>query len=223
MNNNGNILINQIISDNSSFKFKELIPSYDKNGNEQCLTITPDGSVYWKSVDSSYNNIVNNKFENTDIYYDNTNERVGIGRFPLYNYKIDIKTPKDSLLTALHIGDGSFGFSLGNGTSKGFVPEIIGVGSDENDAGLYFVGIASNDVSSEIPIILIDGRNSYGDKITNRPILGITSGDYNEYLVSVDSTGNLSVQTDIVINNKSLLNIIKDLQLQINELKTKIT
>lgn len=223
MNNNGNIILNQIIGDNSSFKFKELIPLYDKNGNEQVLTIDLDGSIYWKHVDISYNNIVNDKFENTNIYYDSADKRLGIGRFPLHNYKIDVGIPKNSLLTALHIGDGSFGFSMGNGTSQGFVPEIIGVGSDENDAGLYFVGIASNDMSSNIPIVLIDGRNLYGQKINNRPVLGITSGDYNEYLVSVESNGNLNVQNDIIINDESLLDIISNLQSQIDELKAKIT
>lgn len=226
MENNGNIILNQIFPDGSSFKIKETFPLYAYSDAPQTLIKHGDASIYWASIDLSLNIIVNNKLVDTDIYYDNG--RVGIGRFPLFNYKIDVQMPKDTLMTAFHIGDGSFGFSMGNGTNKGFVPEIIGIGSDENDTGLYLVGVAGNDVSSNIPLIILDGRNAFGERLINRPILGVTSGNYNEYLMLLDSSENLNVKnniitSNIIVNGLSLLKIIADLQEQINELQTKIT
>jgi hypothetical protein len=213
--NNGNIILNQLLFDGSSFAIKELIPSYAQSNNIQTLVKTPDNSIYWSCVDSSLNIIVNNRLLETDIYYDKG--RVGLGRSPLFNYKVDIAVPANTLMTAFHIGDGSFGFSMGNGTTQGFVPEIIGIGSDENDTGLYFVGIAGNNVSSDIPLIILDGRNSFNRKLTNRPIFGVTSGNYNEYVFLIDASG------DVKLNGVSILNIIAGLQAQIDELKTKIT
>jgi len=224
MINKGNIILNQIIFDNSLFSLKEIVPEYSYTDTYQYLTQDKKNNIFWSELDLSLNIIVNNKFKDTDIYY--ADGRIGINRYPLFNYKIDVAIPKDTIITALHIGDGSFGFSFGNGTSQGFIPEIIGIGSDENDTGLYFVGIAGNDKSSNIPLIVLDGRNTYNDKLTNRPILGITSANYNEYSVVVDTSHNLNVKgnisaTDIMINNLSLLEIIRDLQKQINELKLK--
>ena len=214
-NTNGNIILNQILSDGSSFAIKELIPSYIQSDNIQTLVKTPNNSIYWSYIDLSLNIIVNNRLLETDIYYDKG--RVGLGRSPLFNYKVDIAVPSNTLMTAFHIGDGSFGFSMGNGTTQGFVPEIIGIGSDENDTGLYFVGIAGNNVSSDIPLIILDGRNTFNRKLTNRPIFGVTSGNYNEYVFLIDASG------DVKLNGVSILKIIADLQTQIDDLKTKIT
>jgi hypothetical protein len=141
---------------------------------------------------------------------------------------VDIAIPKDTLMTGFHIGDGSFGFSMGNGTTQGYIPEIIGIGSDENDTGLYFVGIAGNNNQSNIPLIILDGRNTYNEKLNNRPILGITSADYKNYSILVDSSSNLKVEgnisaKDMMINNISLIKIIKELHEEIEYLKTKIT
>lgn len=223
MENNGNIILNQILTDGSSFKIKETLPLYIYSDGPQTLIKQGDSSLYWTSIDLSLNIIVNNQFKDTDIYYDNG--RIGVGRFPLFNYKVDVQIPKDTLMTAFHIGDGSFGFSMGNGTTQGFVPEIIGIGSDENDTGLYLVGIAGNNVSSNIPLIILDGRNTFGQKLINRPILGVTSGNYSEYSMLLDSSGNLNIEknvlaSDMIINGISLLEIVADLQRQINELKT---
>ena len=225
INNDHNILLNQIIVDNSSFSFKEVVPLYQYTDNIQVLT-RYDSSILWAPIDLSLNIILNNRLKNTDIYY--ADGRVGLGRFPLFNYKVDIAVPKNKIITALHIGDGSFGFSMGNGTSQGFVPEIVGIGSDENDAGLYFVGMAGNNVSSNVPIVILDSRSVYNDKLINRPIFGITSANYREYSILVDALDNLNVKgnisaTDVMLNNISLTKIIKELQEQIDELKTKIT
>ena len=220
-----NILLNQIIYDDSSYTFKECIPIYENTYVNSYVLTTHDGSIFWSPIDVSINGIVNNHFKNTDIYYDSG--RLGLGRFPMFNYKIDLAVPKNTLMTAFHIGDGSFGFSLGNGTSNGFIPEIIGVGSSQSDAGLYLVGVAGNDNSSNIPLIILDGRNTYSEKLTNRPILGITSGNYNEYIVKVELNsviikGKLAAD-DMMLNNISLLDKINDLEKQIEELKTKLT
>jgi hypothetical protein len=222
--NDHNILLNQIIVDNSSFSFHEIIPKYSYTNTNQTLIRNKDGDILWSEIDLSLNLIVNNKFKETDIYY--ADGRIGISRYPLFNYRIDIATPKNRVITALHIGDGSFGFSMGNGTSQGFIPEIIGVGSDEDDAGLYFIGIAGNDLSSNIPLIVLDGRSTYNTKLTNRPIFGITSANYNEYSLCIDVSDNLNVKgnisaADILLNNVSLIKIITELQKQINDLKLK--
>lgn len=225
-NNNKNIILNQIILDNSSLSFKEVIPKYYSSDVNQFLSIDHKGDIFWIEIDNSLNVIVNNKIKDTNIYY--ADGRIGVNRYPLFNYGVDIATPKNKVITALHIGDGSFGFSMGNGTNHGFVPEIIGIGSDEYDAGLYFVGIAGNDEGSNIPLIIIDGRNTYNEKLTNRPIFGVTSANYDDYSFLIDSSNNLKVKgnvsaTDIMLNNISLIKIIKALQEQIENLKTKIT
>jgi hypothetical protein len=215
MNNNGNIFLNQIVVEGSVFAFKETIPFYEASDKPQALIRLGTSELLWTPVDLSLNLKINEQFQNIHLYVDNG--RVGLGRFPLFNYKVDIAVPRDTLMTALHVGDGSFGFSMGNGTTQGFIPEIIGIGSDENDTGLYFVGIAGNDVSSDIPLIILDGRNAYNRKLTNRPILGITSGDYNNYVVLVDAFGNVK------INGISFSETIRDLQKQIDDLKIQIS
>jgi len=211
-----NIILNKA-EGNPPIRFKEFIPPIYSDEVEQYLTRKIDGSICWSSIDF----IVNNRIKDTDIYYDGG--RIGVGRFPLFNYKIDVQIPKNTLITAFHIGDGSVGFSMGNGTTDGFIPEIIGIGGTENDAGLYLVGIANNDIKSNTPLIILDGRNTYGMALKNRPILGITSGNYNDYVLLVDSSQNLNIKGDLIIENLSLLEIIKDLQQQINYLKAKIT
>lgn len=224
--NVNNIILHQIIvNDNSLFSFKEIIPSYTSDADEQVLLRRGGSELLWSPIDLSNNLIINNKFKDTDIYY--SNGRIGLSRFPLFNYRVDLAIPKNTVMTAFHIGDGSFGFSMGNGTSQGFIPEIIGIGSDENDTGLYFVGIAGNNVSSNIPLIILDGRSTYNNKLTNRPILGITSANYNEYSVCIDADENLKVKgniltSDVILNEISLVQIIKELQEQIDYLKTKI-
>lgn len=212
-----NLLLYQF-SDNG---IKEIFPSFDdKNSDVKYLSINNTGEVSWLSLDSSLN-IVINKLNEHQIYISDDN-RIGIGRSPLFTYKIDLAVPKDTLMTAFHIGDGSFGFSMGNGTTSGFIPEIIGIGADENDTGLYFVGIAGNNVSSNIPLVIIDGRSTFNTKLSNRPIFGVTSANYNEYLMILDNKGNLKVE-DIILENESLKIKINRLIEDINYLKTKIT
>ena len=224
MNNNGNILINQIIADGSSFYFKELVPLCVHDDHSQLLTKNKD-NIFWSSIDLSINILVNNKFKDTDIYYDHG--RLGIGRNPLFNYVVDLAVPKNTRMTAFHVGDGSFGFSMGNGTGSGFLPEIIGIGSNEIDAGLCFIGVAGNNLESNIPLIKLDGRNTYGQKLSNRPIVGITSGNYYEYVLLIDSSGNININgnvntNDVILNGISLLDMIEELRKEIKYLKTKI-
>jgi len=202
---------------------QEVIPTFcDENEDTKYLSRDKNGDICWISLDTSLNILINNKFKDTSIYYSNDN-RIGIGRFPLFTYKIDLAVPKDTLMTAFHIGDGSFGFSMGNGTISGFIPEIVGIGNDENKPGIYFLGIASNDISSNIPLIIVDGRSTYNTALTNRPIFGITSENYNKYKLIVNQNGDLEIFGDIILENYSLKSLINILKKDIEYLKTKIT
>ena len=82
---------------------------------------------------------------------------------------------------------------MGNGTNNGFLPEIIGMGYDEQDAGLYILGRAGNRKASDIPLIILDGRNSEDSYLTNRPVLGITSAKYDSYHLIVDHDGKIGI------------------------------
>ena len=191
--NHRNILLHQLNA--ISKNFSETYPIFTEEPSIPCVLVLNENQdlVWLKLANEQPLNIDLNvldssgRIKNTEIYYQTA--RVGIGREPLLNYKFDIATPPNTLLTALHVGDGKYGFSMGNGTSNGFIPEIIGMGSDENDAGLYFVGRSGNDISSNIPLVIIDGRNSKDSYLENRPIFGITSHNYNEYKLVVDQYG----------------------------------
>jgi len=225
--NVGDIIFNEItgIVDPLRYSTKELIPNVDSSTYPQIFT--RDSSIYtWISLDKHLNIIVNNYFSDTNIYY--SNNRIGLGRAPLHNYKLDISVESDKVQTGIHVGDGSFGFSLGNGTTSGVLPEIIGIGSDENNTGLYLLGLSGNDKESSIPLVIIDGRDYYAKKLTNRPVLGITSGTYDEYYLTVNADGTIIIKEelfvkDIIINNISLITTIKTLENEIEYLKTKLT
>lgn len=224
MDNNGNIVLNQILADGSSFKIKEMLPLYIYSDSPQTL-IKQGNDIYWTSIDLSLNVIVNDHFKDTEIYYNNG--RMGLGRFPLFNYKVDIAIPKNTLMTAFHIGDGSFGFSMGNGTAQGFIPEIIGISSNKDDVGLYFIGASvypDNDINNKTPLIILDGRIKCGKaeskKLENRPILGISNCDYSNCVVLIDSKGNIFAN-DLLVNNISLNKKIQELEDEINKLKRK--
>lgn len=242
-----NILLNLI---NETSSFTEIIPPYDSSIiPDYVLSLDPDGSIVWGKIPEvnipefpeipDFEVIEDGKIKSTNIYYDNG--RIGISRPPLHTYKFDIAVPANTLMTAFHVGDGKYGFSMGNGTSQGFIPEIIGMGSDENDAGLYFLGKAGNDKESSVPLIILDGRTSQNSSLRNRPILGITSGDYNEYKFIVDHKGRvgigkipeiykLEVQGSIQVNDvvieglsvKALIDVIKEHQEEIDRLNNKI-
>lgn len=245
---NLNNLLFHLINDNSSFT--EIIPPFlEDKIPENILSIDSSGNVAWVKIPSftevqppeipDFEVIVDGKIKSTNIYY--TDGRVGISRPPMHSYKFDVAVPENTLMTAFHVGDGSYGFSMGNGTNQGFIPEIIGMGSDENDAGLYFLGRSGNGKQSEIPLIIFDGRNSANQALTNRPILGITSGDYADYKLLVDHKGrvgigkipeiyklevNGSIQAnDFVIDGlsvKALIEVIKDHQEEIDRLNNII-
>jgi len=205
---NGNIILHQIISDNSILSIQEIKPIKCDSSLNLILGLD-NNDIKWIpknefkegfgihisnidgviKIDSSIDNrvIIDDKIKDTNIYYNN--ERIGFGRPPMHSYKLDVAVPENTLMTAFHVGDGKYGFSMGNGTSNGFIPEIIGMGSDENDAGLYFIGRAGNEKSSDIPLIIIDGRNHLHQKSTNRPLFGVTNSDYNNYKFIIDQNG----------------------------------
>lgn len=230
-----NILLNQI--DVSGYlHLKELVPNIIGDEGYKFLHWNDELPV-WKhikgseniyiSTDENGNLIIDSSidyFTGTDMYFNNT--QIGIGRLPLYNYKVDIGVPRNTRMTALHIGDGLFGFSLGNATETGFLPQIIGMGSDEDDAGLYFLGKTSSSEASPIPAIIFDGRDITNNPLENRPIMGISSGSYTEYKFLIDSQGNVNISGNLNANNIIILdssNNTQNLRNEIEELKLKIT
>ena len=260
-NINKNLLLHQIILDGDKTFFQEVIPPFVEFSPAHILSLDSSQNLIWTNspkdlkfqegngifisnfngkikIDASLNFdvIENDKIKGTQIYY--KDGKIGIGRSPLYTYKFDIAVPENTLMTAFHVGDGKYGFSMGNGTTQGFIPEIIGMGSDENDAGLYFLGKAGNNVSSDIPLIIIDGRSHNNSPLKNRPIIGITNGNYSKYEFLIDQEGRVgigkipkiykleiegSIQADdIVIENlslKLLISVIKEHQEEIDKLK----
>ena len=210
-----NILFHESLNTAEKVRFHEIYPIIIENSPDpHLLVLNKNKDLEWQSligkndiklyvdefsnlvIDCSFNGNLDTldssgRIKNTEIY--NQSSRVGIGRKPLLNYKFDISIPKNNLQTAFHVGDGSYGFSMGNGTFDGFIPEIIGMGSDENDTGLYLIGKSGNDVSSNIPLIIIDGRNSKNSYLENRPILGITSFNYNDYKLVIDQYGRVGI------------------------------
>jgi len=200
-----NILLNQIINGT----LKELNPPFSNNINDlKILSFDKDKNIRWSSlnvkdnlslnidssgnivINSSFNLLENNKLKDTEVYY--RDGRIGIGRLPLHTYKIDIGVSKNTQMTAIHIGDGLYGFSFGNATNKGFIPEIIGMGSDENPS-LYFLGKQSSPIKSNIPLIIIDGRQIDNSPLKNRPIFGITSGEYDKFKFLINYNGNVGL------------------------------
>ena len=129
--------------------------------------------------------------EITDVYF--RDGQIGIGGLPIHTYKVDIRVPENTRTTALHIGDGVYGFSMGNATTEGFLPQIVGIGSDADDAGFYILGKASLDTSSKIPAIIFDGRNLDDSPLDYRPILGISSGSYSDYKFLIDAHGRVGI------------------------------
>jgi hypothetical protein len=238
-----NILLHSI---DSSGSFFEIIPQFSKDPPETVLSIDSSGRIFWKTFPEfpeipeieipDFSVIEDGKIRSTNIYYESG--RIGISRPPLLNYKFDIGIDSNKTGTGFHIGDGKCGFSMGNGTSDGFIPEIIGMGFDEDDAGLYLLGKSGNSKGSHVPLVIIDGRSSDHRALINRPILGVTSGDYNNYKLVIDAEGNIGVgkiprqykmevdgdieALDLIIDGlsvRSLFDVIKEHQKEIDRLK----
>lgn len=247
-----NILINQFKNDGSISRLSELSPSiYDYDSS--ILFLTFHDNIKWNSIKGSNKIILNidsygnvtidcsiSDLEHSNMYFNQGN--VGFGRIPLHNYKVDISVPINTKMTALHIGDGIYGFSLGNATEEGFLPQIIGIGSDKDDAGLYFLGKVNSHEISTTPAIIFDARDIFNNPIKNRPILGVTSGNYDEFKLLIDSNGNVGIgkipeiykleidgiitAKNIMLGSSDIINVydeIKMLKEQIKELQSKIS
>lgn len=242
-----NILLHQIANEDGKTSFYEVIPGFSSNDSEYLLSLDSSGNITWNTLPPfpeipeipEFNVVVDDKIQSTNIYY--KDGRVGISRPPLKNYKFDIAVPENTLMTAFHVGDGKYGFSMGNGTAQGFIPEIIGMGSDENDAGLYFIGKAGNNKASNIPLIVMDGRSASHGELTNRPIFGVTNGSYDTYKFLIDQSGRIGIgkkpriytmevegsveAQDFIIDGlsmKTLIEVISDQQEEIDILKNNI-
>jgi hypothetical protein len=248
---NGNIILHQIISDGSLLSIQETKPLFLDSSISKTLVLDKNEiswAPYFKFEDTpsiiiSNNNgtlsldasvdtrvIIDQRLKGTNIYY--SDDRIGIGRGPLFTYKFDIAVPENTLMTAFHVGDGKYGFSMGNGTAQGFIPEIIGMGSDENDAGLYLIGRAGNNEPSSIPLVIIDGRNYKHQKVENRPLFGITNAEYDNYKFLIDQEGKVNATgevhaTDFVLDSSisvsELVRIIIEQKSEIDILKDRIT
>lgn len=237
---NKNLLLNVINIDGSSnFKISELVPKFT-NDLDDIKFLSYHKTVNWSSIQGSEKiNIkttssgdiiidvsLGDPFENTEMFF--RDGQIGIGRLPLHKYKVDIGVPVNTRMTGFHIGDGTYGLSMGNATDKGFLPQIIGMGSDSDDAGLYLLGKVSVDELSDIPAIIFDGRTINNQLLTNRPVFGITSGSYTDYMLLLDQNGNVGVGTkpgiykmkiDGVLRAK---NIVVDTSTEILDLKKEL-
>ena len=244
---NKNILLHQINNEGGRSSFQEVVPAFSSTDPERVLSLDSSGNISWNEIPDlpvfpeipKFEVIVDDKIASTNIYY--KDGRVGISRPPLKNYKFDIAVPENTLMTAFHVGDGKYGFSMGNGTEQGFIPEIIGMGSNENDAGLYFLGKSGNNKASQIPLIVMDGRDAGHEALKNRPIFGVTSGTYGEYKFLIDQKGRIGVgkipgiykmeiagsveAQDFIVDGlsiKEVIEVIKDQQEEIDILRNKI-
>ena len=200
------ILLNKIIYDGDNVEIREI-----QLDSSTGYLFNNDGILEW--VPSLPTTTIVEK--ETPFEFDDS--RVGLGRKPLRNYKFDIKT--GTLETALHIGDGKYGFSMGNGTSQGFIPQIIGMGADENDAGLYFIAKTDTSIASNVPMIVVDGLTN------NRPLFGIANGNYNKFKFLVDINGTVTAnnfQINESLSFTELLEVVKEQQEVINDLTEAI-
>lgn len=177
-----------------------ILVRHDNAGKYEYIPELPNVTETLCLIIDSNNNIKWSKFPECpklpELLHFNDN-RLGIGREPLYNYIVDIGIPKNTVSTGLHIGDGECGFSLGNGTKDGFIPMIIGMGHDECDAGLYLLARSGNKEESDNPLIVLDARTRDDVPITNRPLLGIGSYSPGYYFI-VNKNGNIHTTQSLI-------------------------
>lgn len=235
-----NIILTQIKHDNGTFSLNEYAPP--KENLNQLSVLVFNENISWSNIipskniaityDSSDNILIDcsiNVFEGTGMYF--SDGKLGFGRNPLHNYKIDISVPENTLTTALHIGDGHYGFSMGNATSSGFLPQIVGIGADEDDAGLYLLGKTIKEDNSTTPVIIFDGRRSDDTPLQKRPIFGISSGSYDKFDFLIHCDGKVNISNDVTIDGEIatddilLTTIDENISLleEINDLRDRIS
>ena len=222
--------------DNYTFNFIENIKS------QKLEIIVKDSEQISVSISSDDDNPNINYFKFNINTILNKNKFIGTNNLYYINDELYIKLDSNKTKNGLYIGDGEHGISFGNGTNKGFVPEILGHGSDDDDPGLYFISKIKDEKENNIPAIVIDAVDEYLNPIHNRPIFGITSGGIkSDYKFIIDSGGKIGINkipekyklevngtissNDLIINNNSiskLIDIVKEQQKQINELKNII-
>lgn len=144
--------------------------------------------------------------------------RFGIGRNPLYGYKLDISIPSNTVMTGVHIGDGLYGFSMGNGTSDGFIPQIIGMGKSSTDPSLYFVGRCGDSEESNVPVIVMDARNRSNAVIYNRPLFGIVSNS-KDCKFKIDSNGDTYIKGKLYVADIDVCGELNNIKNRLDKLE----
>lgn len=200
-------LFKSVSEDNRYFPTEDIVRNDNSTSFPKTLVLDENDNLQWKSVEDIANS-VGIKDDGTLYIKEN---RIGIGRYPLHKYKLDISLSENKVETGMHIGDGVYGFSMGNGSSNGFIPQIIGMSMKEDEPALYFIGRTGdydNNFKNDTPIITFDCRNNINTNNINRPLFGIKINGKNTHEMLLDENGILHVK-DISINGVLLSSLIK--------------
>ena len=233
--------LNALLPDTSNFVTFEDLPDFAGFASHHFVKTEIQDKIFKNILVVNENFNLNNNVLRLNSILDDKGKFIGTENIYYINDNLfEIFLPENYLKTGLHIGNEKYGFSFGNGTTQGFIPQIIGMGSDDNDPGLYFIGKSKDKDKSNIPVVVIDGRDQNNNPIENRPIFGITNNGINsKFKFLVDQFGKVGIgkipknfklevegtisANDVIVDGystKDLLDIIKNQQEQIDELKT---
>jgi len=128
--------------------------------------------------------------DNANLFWDATNKRLGIGTAaPAYRFHSYL--PKASATYALHVGEGTYGVSLGGatGVANRLSPMLLMYACDVNDGGAQNMLIGAVDAASDVgtnPVFRFDGRRAAAAVVT-RPVFGFYS--YTTHLADLMPNG----------------------------------
>lgn len=205
---NKKFVFKRISDENPYFPEEVIIHKDNLLSYPKTLVLDENDNLMWQTIESKEDSCYSINDDGALYIKEN---RIGIGRYPLHKYKLDIALSENKVETGIHIGDGIYGFSMGNGSSNGFIPQIIGMSMKEDEPGLYFIGRTGdydNNIKSNVPIITFDCRNNINTNNINRPLFGIKLNGKKECEMLLDENGILHVK-DISINGVMLSSILK--------------